>query len=91
MTKKYKDLINNYYSDNYKWKLDNIIEMYRYENPDWDIKTCRQEAQKIYRELKNMNRKLWDDNGNYYKFFKPFSFYMSEDGEWSSIPELEEV
>ena len=91
MTKKYKDLMNSCYNDNYKWKLDDIIEMYEYENPSWDEEICRQKAREVYRELKNMNRKLWDDNGNYYKFFKPFSFYESEDGTWSSIPELEEV
>lgn len=89
--KTYKNYLNSYYQDNFKWKLEDIVTQYKYEDPDLDMAECREKALIIYRELKRMNRKMWNDNKIYYKFFKPFSFYESNSGEWSSIPELEDI
>lgn len=89
--KTYEDYLGTYYQDNFKWKLEDIAKQYKYENPDWKWKQCWEKAKVTYGELKRINRKMWNDNKTYYKFFKPFTFYESFDGEWSSIPELEEI
>lgn len=76
---------------NLQWEMKDIAHQYKYENPNWSWKKCWTKARLIYKELNKMNNQMWKDNGVYYKYNKPFSFYESEDGELSSIPELDGI
>ena len=76
---------------NFKWTKKDIANQYKKENPNWSWNKCWSKAKIIYKELNKLNREMWNDNKNYYKIFKPFSFYESEDGTWSSIPELDDI
>jgi len=77
--------------NNFKWTKKDIAYQYKKENPDWSWNKCWKKAKLIYKELNKMNNQMWKENALYYKYNTPFSFYKSEDGELSSIPELDDV
>lgn len=77
--------------ENLKWTMKNIAHQYKYENPEWSWKKCWTKAKIIHKELNKLNSKMFRDTDRFYKMNTPFSFFESEDGEWSSIPELENI
>lgn len=76
---------------NFKWTIEDIAEEYKLENPNWTWDECLDKSKIIYKELNKLNTQMWGDNRVYYKFFKPFSFFESDDGKWSSLSELNDI
>ena len=76
---------------NFRWTMKDIAHQYKIENPNWTWKQCWNKARLIYKELNKMNNQMWKDSKTYYDHNTPFSFFESEDGEWSSIPELDDI
>lgn len=73
------------------WTMEDIAHQYKIENEEWPWRECWKKAKIIYRELNKMNSDMFRNTDKFYKNNTPFSFFESEDGEWSSIPELKEV
>ena len=51
---------------NYKWTKHDIACQYKKENINWDWDKCWAKADIIYKELKKINRKTWNDNKIYF-------------------------
>ena len=71
--------------------MRDIASQYKMENPNWTWRQCWEKARYIYRELNRLNANMARNNSTFFKMNTPFSFYESEDGTWSSIPELEDI
>ena len=68
---------------NFKWTKKDIAQQYKKENPDWTWKKCWDKANIIYKELKKLNRKMWNDNKTFFGYNIPFSFYDIKDDEFN--------
>ena len=75
-------------NENSKWTKEDIAEQYKFENPDWNWIECWDKANLIYKELKKMNKQMWDNNKVFFDMNTPFSFYYDRDDEFSNIYEL---
>ena len=77
--------------ENLRWEMKEIAHQYKIENPDWSWSECWDKAKIIDRELNKLNRETFRNTEKFYRMNTPFSFFESEDGTWSSIPELNEI
>lgn len=69
-------------NNNFKWTMDDIAHQYKLENPNWSWSDCWDKARIIYRELKNLNNELWQNNKQFFRMNTPFSFFDDRDGEF---------
>lgn len=70
--------------NNFNWTMEDIAHQYKIENPDWSWSECWSKARVIYRELKNLNNELWQNNKQFFRMNTPFSFFDNKDDEFSS-------
>lgn len=75
-------------SKNYKWTIEDIAEEYKKENPNWSWDKCNKKAKLIYKELKKLNKEMWDNNKLFFKMNTPFSFFYDKDDEFADKYEL---
>lgn len=71
--------------ENLQWKINDIANQYKTENPDWSMNKCFEKANIIYKELKKLNNRMWHNNKIYFKYNKPFSFFFRRDSEFSDV------
>lgn len=73
---------------NVHWTKQDIANQYQIENADWSWEECLEKADVIYRELNRLNRDSFKSRDRFFTNNTPFSFFESEDGDWSSVPGL---
>jgi hypothetical protein len=75
-------------NENSKWTKEDIAKQYKFENPNWTWSKCWNKSNLIYKELKKMNKQMWDNNKVFFKMNTPFSFYYDKDDEFANKYEL---
>lgn len=74
------------YRENTHWKINDIVKIYKYENPDWTWKECHDKARQIYKEIKRLNGQEFRNDATFFRMNTPFSFYDNKDNEFADIP-----
>jgi hypothetical protein len=58
---------------NIGWSIDQLVNLYKKDNPGWDYNKCLKEARKIYKELNRLNANERNNNIKYFNHNLPYS------------------
>ncbi len=68
---------------NLYWKIKEIAQEYKKENPNWIWDKCLKKAEIIYKELNKLNFENLTNDKLFFKMNTPFSFYDLKNDEFS--------
>ena len=77
--------------ENSHWTMNDIAHQYKVENSEWSWKQCWNKAREVYKELNRLNINMYNNDKTFFNMNTPFTFFESENGELSSIPELDGI
>ncbi len=67
---------------NFKWTRHDIAYQYKLENPNWTWDKCWIKSDLIYKELKRLNKQMWDNNKRFFDNNIQFSALEDRDDEF---------
>jgi len=76
----------NRHRNNNNWSIDELKELYKLENPDWNENKCMKKAEMIFAEMRNLNNNQYYNATKYHSHTIPFSFSeMLEDEDFEGF------